>query len=225
MAGKMVDFASNGGTAHGYLATPDNPNGRALVVIQEWWGLQPEIEGVADRYAEAGYFALAPDLYYGDKTEHPSEAEQKLMALNVEQAEKDLRGAVDYVAEVSGAQKVGSTGYCIGGALSIFAATLNPKVVATSSFYYVFPHKKPDFSQLNGPVIMHFGTNDDFIPVPDAQALVQEVKDAGGDVTPYYYEGAGHAFCNTADRLGTYDEELAELAWSRNLEFFEQHLG
>lgn len=225
MAGTMVDFASNGGTAQGYLATPDKPNGRALVVIQEWWGLQPEIEGIADRYAEAGYYALAPDLFYGDKTEHPSEAEQKLMALNVEQAEKDLRGAVDHVAEVAGASKVGSTGYCIGGALSIFAATLNPKVVATSSFYYVFPHKKPDFTQLNGPVMMHFATNDDFIPVADAEALVAEIKAAGGDVTEHFYEGAGHAFCNTANRLGTYDEAHAELAWSRNLEFFEQHLS
>ncbi len=224
MAGEMVDYASNGGSANGYLATPENPNGKALIVIQEWWGLQPEIEAIADRYAEAGYYALAPDLYYGDKTEHPSEAEQKLMALNVEQAEQDLRGAVDHIAEISGANQVGSTGYCMGGALAIFAAAANPKVTAVSSFYYVFPHKKPDFSKLHGPVMMHFGTNDDFIPVADAEALVQEIKDAGGEVHAHFYEGAGHAFCNTANRLGTYDEALAELAWSRNIDFFEANL-
>ena len=74
MAGEMVEFASNGGTAEGYLATPENPNGKALVVIQEWWGLVAEIEGIADRYAEAGYYALVPDLYHGDKTEQPDEA-------------------------------------------------------------------------------------------------------------------------------------------------------
>ena len=156
MAGTMVEFASNGGTANGYLATPDNPNGKALIVVQEWWGLQPEIEAIAERYADAGYYALAPDLFRGDKTDQPDEAQQKLMALNVEQAEKDLRGAVDCVAEKAGAAEVGSTGYCMGGALAIFAAALNPKVAAVSSFYYVFPHRKPEFSKIEGPVLMPY---------------------------------------------------------------------
>jgi carboxymethylenebutenolidase len=225
MTGTVVDFASNGGSAHGYLATPDEPNGKALVVVQEWWGLQPEILAIADRYAANGYFALAPDLYYGDTTEQPDEAQQKLMALDVEQAEKDLRGAVDFVASQAGVDEVGSTGYCMGGALSIFAAALNPKVAATSSFYYVFPHKKPEFSKIEGPVLMHFGTADDFIPVDDAKALVKEIEDAGVDVRAEFYEGAGHAFCNAANRLGTYNEEASELAWSRNLEFFEKNLS
>jgi len=224
MKGTVVDFPSNGGAAHGYLATPDEPNGKALIVVQEWWGLQPEILDIADRYAANGYFALAPDLYYGDKTEMPDEAQQKLMGLDVEQAEKDLRGAVDFVAAEAGASEVGSTGYCMGGALAIFAAALNPKVAAVSSFYYVFPHKKPEFSKIEGPVLMHFGTADDFIPVADSEALVQEIKDAGVDVSAEFYEGAGHAFCNAANRLGTYNEELAELAWSRNIEFFEKNL-
>jgi carboxymethylenebutenolidase len=224
MKGTVVDFPSNGGAAHGYLATPDEPNGKALIVVQEWWGLQPEILDIADRYAANGYFALAPDLYYGDKTEMPDEAQQKLMGLDVEQAEKDLRGAVDFVAAEAGASEVGSTGYCMGGALAIFAAALNPKVAAVSSFYYVFPHKKPEFSKIEGPVLMHFGTADDFIPVADSEALVEEIKDAGVDVSAEFYEGAGHAFCNAANRLGTYNEELAELAWSRNIEFFEKNL-
>ncbi|MGH2906419.1 MAG: dienelactone hydrolase family protein [Solirubrobacterales bacterium] len=225
MEGTVVDFPSNGGSAHGYLAKPENPNGKALVVVQEWWGLQPEIIAIADRYANNGYFALAPDLYYGDKTEQPDEAQQKLMALDVEQAEKDLRGAVDFVASQAGVDEVGTTGYCMGGALSIFAAALNPKVAAVSSFYYVFPHKKPEFSKIEGPVLMHFGTADDFIPVSDAEALIGEIKNAGVDVNAEFYEGAGHAFCNAANRLGTYDEAAAELAWSRNLEFFDKNLS
>jgi carboxymethylenebutenolidase len=225
MAGIVVDFPSNGGTAHGYLAKPEEPNGKALIVVQEWWGLQPEILAIADRYAANGYFALAPDLYYGDTTEQPDEAQQKLMGLNVEQAEKDLRGAVDFVASQAGVNEIGSTGYCMGGALAIFAAALNPKVAAVSSFYYVFPHKKPEFSKIEGPVLMHFGTADDFIPVAEAEALVGEIKDAGVDVNVEFYEGAGHAFCNAANRLGTYDEAAAELAWSRNLEFFEKNLS
>ena len=222
--GEMVEFASNGGTAQGYLATPQTPNGKALIVVQEWWGLQPEILKIADRYADAGYHALVPDLWGGEVTDVPSEGENKLMAMNVEQAEKDLIGAVDLVAEKAGASQVGSTGYCIGGALSLYAAALNPKVVATSSFYYVFPYARPDFSKIDGPVMVHFGTNDEFVPVDDAKALIAEMEAAGVNLRVEWYEGAGHAFCNTANRLGTYDEELAELAWSRNIEFFEANL-
>ena len=224
MAGEMVEFASNGGTAQGYLATPEAPNGKALIVVQEWWGLQPEIKGIADRYAEAGYTALVPDLWRGEVTDQPDEAQQKLMGMNVEQAEQDLRGAVDFVAEKAGTDRVGSTGYCIGGALCLFAASLNPKVAASSSFYYVFPHGRPDWSKIDGPVLMHFGTNDDFIPVADAEGLIAEAKAGGVNLEAEFYEGAGHAFCNTANRLGTYNEEYAELAWQRNLDFFGANL-
>ncbi len=225
MAGEIVEFSTVDGPARGYLATPETPNGKALVVVQEWWGLVDEIKGIADRYAAEGYFALVPDLYRGETTDQPDEAQQKLMAMNVERTEKDLDGAVDYLAERAGVTSVGSTGYCIGGALCLYAAALNPKVVATSSFYYVFPHGKPDWSQIKGPVIMHFGTEDGFIPLDEAKALVAEVAAAGVDVDAEYYEGAGHAFCNTANRLGTYNEEYAELAFARNLAFFEKHLG
>ncbi|MFY9265063.1 MAG: dienelactone hydrolase family protein [Solirubrobacterales bacterium] len=225
MPGMNVEFPSNSGVAPGYLATPASGSGPALVVVQEWWGLQPEIKQICDRYAAEGFFALAPDLYRGETTDQPSEAEQKLMAFNIERAEQDLRGAVDFVAERAGVDEVGSTGYCIGGALCLFAASLNPKVAATASFYYVFPHKKPDFSRIEGPVLMHFGTADDFISVDAAKALVDEVAAAGVDVSAEFYEGVGHAFCNTANRLGTYDSEAAELAWSRTIEFFRKNLS
>lgn len=225
MASEMVEFVSGSGSAQGYLAIPDKPNGKALLVVQEWWGLVDEIKGIADRYAAAGFYALVPDLYRGETTDQPDEAQQKLMAMNVAQAEQDLVGAVDYVAERAGASEVGSTGYCIGGALCLYAAAANPKVAASSSFYYVFPHGKPEWSNIEGPVLMHFGTNDDFIPVSDAEALVAEIKQAGVDVVAKFYEDAGHAFCNTANRLGTYDESYAELAFERNLEFFEKNLA
>ncbi len=225
MASEMVEFASGDGVAQGYLAVPDNPNGRALIVVQEWWGLVDEIKGIADRYAQHGYHALVPDLYRGETTTAPDEAEHKMMAMNIEQAQQDLVGAVDHVAQRAGTQRVGSTGYCIGGALCLYAAALDDKVVASSSFYYVFPHGKPEWSKIKGPVLMHYGTEDGFVPKPDAEALISEMKDAGVDVTAEFYEGAGHAFCNTANRLGTYDEELAEAAFARNLAFFEQNLG
>jgi carboxymethylenebutenolidase len=225
MAGEMVEFASNGGTAEGYLATPENPNGKALVVIQEWWGLMDEIKAIADRYADAGYYALVPDHFHGDSTEQPDEAEQQMMAMNVPDVEKELIGAVDFVASKAGTEIVGATGYCIGGALCLFAAALNPKVAASSSFYYVFPHGKPDWSKIEGPVMMHFGTEDAFMSKDDIEGLTAEMKEAGVDLVLEIYEGAGHAFCNTANRLGTYNEEYAELAFARNLEFFDKNLG
>jgi len=105
------------------------------------------------------------------------------------------------------------------------AAAANPKVAATSSFYYVFPHGQPDWTKIEGPVLMHFGTADAFIPVSDAEGIVEAAKAGGVDVVAEFYEGAGHAFCNAANRLGTYDEAQAELAFSRNLEFFEKNLS
>lgn len=225
MASEMVEFATSGSSAEGYLAVPEQPNGRALIVVQEWWGLVDEIKAIADRYAAAGYYALVPDLYHGESTTAPDEAEHKMMALNVEQAERELAAAVDFVAERAGASQVGSTGYCIGGALCLYAAAANDKVAASSSFYYVFPHGKPDWSKLGSPVLMHYGTEDAFVPKADADALIAEMAAAGVDVTAEFYAGAGHAFCNTADRLGTYNEQFAEAAFARNLAFFDENLG
>jgi carboxymethylenebutenolidase len=171
--------------------------------------------------------ALAPDLFHGETTDQPDEAQQKMMAMNMEEAEKEMRGAVDYVAAHPKCDgTVGAVGFCLGGGLSVWAATVNPKVGAVSTFYYVMPHGKPDFSKLQAPVLGHFGTGDDFISVDDAKALEQEIRDAGGvEVEFHYYEGAGHAFFADHDRLGTYDEEHARTAWQRTVDFFRRHLG
>jgi carboxymethylenebutenolidase len=222
-----VEFQANGGTAPGYLAVPESGKGPGVIVLQEWWGLDDGIKGYCDRFAEEGFLALAPDLYRGETTEQPDEAEQKMMAMSMDQAEKDMRGAVDYLSEHEAFDGggVGSVGFCLGGGLSVWAATANPKVDAVVTYYYVMPHGKPDFSKVDAPVLGHFGTNDDFIPVDDAKALEQELNDAGADAKFEFYEGAGHAFANDHDRLGTYDEEKSKQAWGRTLEFLKQHLG
>ncbi|HET6953461.1 MAG TPA: dienelactone hydrolase family protein, partial [Acidimicrobiales bacterium] len=100
--GEIVEFASNGGTARGYLAVPESGTGIPVVVIQEWWGLVPHIEDVCDRFAGEGFVALAPDLFHGRSTTEPDEAGKLMMALNVEAAARDMSGAVDKVAEVAG---------------------------------------------------------------------------------------------------------------------------
>src|SRR5947207_10007689 len=143
-----VEFESNGGTGPGYLAGPESGRGLATIVLQEWWGLDDHIRSVCDRFAREGFLALAPDLYRGETTTQPDEAQQLMMALNMERAEKDMRGAVDYLAAHDGfeGKGVGSVGFCLGGGLSVWAASINPKVAATVSFYYVTPHGKPDYS-------------------------------------------------------------------------------
>lgn len=222
-----VEFQANGATAPGYLAVPDSGSGPATILLQEWWGLEDHIKDVCDRLAGAGFLTLAPDLYRGDTTEQPDEAEQKMMALSMEQVEKDMRGAVDFLAEHEGydGEGIGSVGFCLGGGLSVWAATANPKVRATVTYYYVMPHGKPDFSKLRGPVLGHFGTADEFVPVDDAKGLEQEMRDAGVDVDFRFYEGAGHAFFNDTNRLGTYDEEAARMSWERTTDFLRRNLA
>lgn len=223
-----VEFPANGGTAPGYLAAPESGSGPATVVLQEWWGLEAHIKDVCDRFAADGFFALAPDLYRGETTEQPDEAEQKMMAMSMEQVEKDMRGAVDFLSEQDGVegQGVGSVGFCLGGGLSVWAGTVNPKVKAIVSYYYVMPHGKPDFSKLQAPVLGHFGTSDDFNSVDDVEALRREIEAASAhDVTFELYEGAGHAFFNDTNRLGTYDKDAAERSWSRTIDFLRSNLS
>ena len=223
-----VEFESNGGTAPGYLATPESGSGPGTIVLQEWWGLEAHIKDVCDRFAREGFFALAPDLFRGETTDQPDEAEQKMMALSMDQAEKDMRGAVDFLAGQDGYQgeRVGSVGFCLGGGLAVWAATANRKVGAVVSYYYVMPHGKPDFSKLEAPVLGHFGTADDFVPVDDAKALEQEIAQASDHPVAFeFYEGAGHAFFSDHNRLGTYDRDSAEHSWRRTIEFLRSNLG
>jgi carboxymethylenebutenolidase len=222
-----VEFQANGSTAPGYLAVPESGKGPGVVVLQEWWGVDDHIRSVVDRFAQEGFVALAPDLYRGETTDQPDEAQQKMMALNMDQAEKDMRGAVDYLAEHEAydGSGFGSVGFCLGGGLAVWAATANDKVDAVVSYYYVMPHGKPDFSKVQAPVQGHFGTADDFVPVDDAKALEQELNDAGADAKFEFYEGAGHAFFNDTDRLGTYDENHAKNAWQKTVDFFKTHLS
>src|SRR5215204_3389946 len=118
--GELVTYSSSGGTSEGYLALPKSGAGPAVVVIQEWWGLVPHITSVADRFADAGFIALAPDLYHGKQTTEPDEAGKLIMALAMDQAAKDIAGAADYLTGLPGASaKVGAVGFCAGGSLAL----------------------------------------------------------------------------------------------------------
>jgi carboxymethylenebutenolidase len=119
---------------------------------------------------------------------------------------------------------VGSVGFCLGGGLSIWAAATCPQITATVTYYYVMPHGKPDFSKIKGPVLGHFGTADEFIPLDAAKELESELRAAGVDVTFDFYEGAGHAFFNDTNRLGTYDPQAVETSWRRTVGFLRDAL-
>jgi carboxymethylenebutenolidase len=222
-----IEFKTSAGSAPGYLASPASGSGPATIVLQEWWGVDEHIRSICDRFAAEGFFALAPDLYRGETTAQPSEAEQKMMAMSMDRAEQDMCGAAEYLRTLDGVQGdgVGSVGFCLGGGLSIWAAANCPNIAAAVTYYYVMPHGKPALEGIDGPVLGHFGTADDFVPVEDAKKLESEISDAGVDVTFHLYEGAGHAFFNDTNRMGTYDAELAELSWTRTVDFLRSALA
>jgi carboxymethylenebutenolidase len=222
-----IEFPTSAGTSPGYLAVPAGDSGPATIVLQEWWGVDEHIRSVCDRLAAEGFFALAPDLYRGETTTEPSEAEQKMMALSMPDVEKDMCGAADFLSSRPGVEGpgVGSLGFCLGGGLSLWAAATCPQIAAAVTYYYVMPHGKPDFTKIRGPVLGHFGTADEFIPLDASKALETELREAGVDVTFYYYDGAGHAFFNDTDRLGTYDENAARVSWERTVSFLRSALA
>jgi carboxymethylenebutenolidase len=222
-----IEFSSSAGDTHGYLATPRDERGPAVVVLQEWWGIEEHIRSVCDRLAEEGFFALAPDLYGGETTTQPSEAEQKMMALSMDKVEPQMCGAAEHLAALDGVEgtSVGALGFCLGGGLAVWAAATCPKITAAVTYYYVMPHGKPDFANVKGPVLGHFGTADEFIKHDEAKALESELRDAGVDVSFEYYDDAGHAFFNETDRLGTFDAAAAAVSWERTIAFLRDALA
>jgi carboxymethylenebutenolidase len=224
--GEIIEFASNGGTASGYLATPDGDGGIPLVVIQEWWGLVPHIEELCDRFAGEGFAALAPDLYHGEKTTEPDEAGKLMMALNVEQAAKDMSGAIEKLREVTGRDAVGVTGFCMGGGLALVLACHRPDAIkAVVPFYGLIPWAAahPDWSKLDAAVLGHYAGNDGFFGPEQVAALQGTLDDLGKDADLHVHPGVDHAFFNDT-RPEVYDAAEAQKAWDETLVFLRAHL-
>ena len=226
MAGKIVEFASNGETVQGYLARPESGSGPAVIVIQEWWGVVDHIKAVADRFAAEGFTALAPDLYRGESTTSPDEAGRLMMALEIDRAVRDLGGAVKYLIGLEGVTPaaVGTVGFCMGGQLALAAACANKEVAAAVDFYGVHPNVTLDFSELRAPVLGLFAENDGFVSPEVARKLEHDLREAGRETDFHIYPGVDHAFFNDT-RPDVYDEEAATDAWKRTLAFFGRHLA
>jgi carboxymethylenebutenolidase len=223
--GEMVRFPANGATASGYLAQPAAGGGPGLVVIQEWWGLVGHIKDVCDRFAAAGFVALAPDHYHGEQTKSPDRAAKLFMALNIAEAGREIRGAAQYLLGLDAvtSSRAGVLGFCMGGQLALFAAAEHGDVVGCAvDFYGIHPNVRIDPAAVKVPVLGHFGTRDDSIPVDGVRKLAAAITAAGGSFEVHFYD-AGHAFFNDA-RPEAYDAAAAALAWDRSLAFLRQHL-
>ena len=223
MPGSMVKFPANGGTTDGYLATPASGKGPGVIVIQEWWGLVGHIKSVCDRFAAEGFTALAPDMYHGQTADEPDGAGKLFMALNIGQAEKDLKGAAAHLAQHSSTPKLGAVGFCMGGQLALFAATLNPSIGATVDFYGIHPNVKPDYAKLSGPVLGLFAEKDAFVTPQTARDVDAAIKKAGKQSEIHVYPNVDHGFFND-DRPDVYNKPAAEDAWRRVLSFFRTNL-
>jgi carboxymethylenebutenolidase len=228
--GKMTSYKRpDGKSVNGYLAEPSqgaNPPG--VVVIQEWWGLNDQIKGVADKLAKAGYRALVPDLYRGKVALAANEAEHLMTNLNFgDAAGQDVRGAVQHLKS-SGSAKAGVTGFCMGGALTLLSAVNVPEADAAVAWYGFPPLEYVDASKIRAPLLGHYAIDDVPFPIAKVDELEKKLRDAKVKFEFHRYK-AKHAFANEeADSkklaMLEYNPQAAELAWKRTMEFFDQHL-
>ena len=229
--GEMIEFGVNGTTARGYLATPPGGSGPGIMVIQEWWGLVPQIRGVCDRLAAEGFVALAPDLYHGDMAEHDEmdKAGELMTNLPPERAARDMSGAVTALLdhEATTGDAVGVVGFCMGGLLAFLIAAREGDRVAAVAPYYGAPlgDGEPDWSGLTAKVEGHFAETDDFFPPDAVSELAERLRALGKDVTAHVHAGTGHAFTNEENPLGTYDAEVSASTLANTLALFRSTLG
>lgn len=230
--GRMITFPRpDGQTAAGYLAEPANaPNAPAVVVIQEWWGLNDQIRGVAERVAAAGFRALVPDLYKGQSTIEAEEAHHLMTGLDFGQAaSQDVRGAVQYL-KAGGSSKVGVTGFCMGGALTVLTLTMAPEADAGVIWYGYPPLEFVNASQIKAPVMAHWAEQDNPFPIAGVDALEARLTEAGVRYTGHRYL-AQHGFANETAQgarrlpITQYDSAWAQVAWDRTFAFFGRHLS
>lgn len=221
--GQHVSFPSNGGTCDGYFAAADGPG---VLVIQEWWGLVPHIEEVVDRFAAAGFAALAPDLYHGRSTTEPDGAGKLMMAMNMAQAGKDMSGAIDYLTQQTGRDHVGVVGFCMGGGLALVVATQRPDAVAAVAPFYgliPWPDAQPDWAALTATVRGQYAELDEFFSPELAAGLEAQLRELGKDAAITVHPGAQHAFFND-HRPEVYDADASAAAWDATIDLFRSTL-
>lgn len=222
----MIEFKGNGDIVPGYLARPESgDNLPAVVVIQEWWGLNAHIKDVADRFAREGFVALAPDLYRGVVAKEPDEAQKLAMELDHPKAIVDIQGAVNYLIsqDYVSSQKAGVVGFCMGGGLSLLMSTEGKDIGAVVVFYGGRGQVDDDqANRVSAPILGHFGEEDHGIPIDLVRANEAKIKEHGKTIEFHVYPSAPHAFFN--NERASYREEASKLAWGRTLDWFHKYL-
>jgi carboxymethylenebutenolidase len=214
----------DGTESRGYLTLAAKSDAPGVVVIQEWWGLQDQVKGLCDRFAAAGFSALAPDLYNGEVVPyHDRErAGEAMNSLDFGAATgQAVKGAVDYLAQ-NGA-KVGIVGFCMGGAVAILGAAKLEGLSAAVSYYGLPPEEAATPAEVKIPLMGHFANRDDWASPAAADAFEAGLKKSGKEFEFFRYD-AEHAFANE-QRLAAHDRKAAELAWGRTLGFLSRHLA
>jgi carboxymethylenebutenolidase len=227
--GKMVEYKRpDGKSVNGYLSEPAaGAKAPAMVVIQEWWGLQDQIKGVCDKLSKAGYRALVPDLYRGKVALDANEAKHLMDGLNFgDAAGQDIRGAVQYLKKDS--KKVGVTGFCMGGALTILSAVNVPEMDAGVIWYGYPPLQYVDASKIKAPLMGHWAIHDQAFAISGVDELEKKLRDAKVKFEFHRYD-AKHAFANeTADSkkldMLRYNPGAAATAWDRTMDFLGKNL-
>jgi len=219
-------YQSGDETVQGFLALPDSAGRHpALVVIQEWWGLNDWIKEQAQRFADQGYVALAVDLYRGKVASDPNMAHELMRGMPQDRALRDLKAAFDYLASRPDVNKdkIGSVGWCMGGGLSLQLAVHEPKLAACVVNYGAIPTDPSDIQKIRAPVLGNFGAEDHGIPRDAVHAFEKAMKAAGKTIDVKIYDGAGHAFENPNNKSG-YRQDAAKDAWARMVGFFSKTL-
>jgi carboxymethylenebutenolidase len=219
---QMVTFKRpDGSDCQGYLAPPTAGDAApGVVVIQEWWGLNDQIKGIADKLAALGYRSLVPDLYKGKLALDVAEAKHMMTNLNfADAANQDVRGAAQYLTQANA--KVGVVGFCMGGALTVLAAMYVKEATACSSWYGFPPEQAGDVKTIRMPLQLHLAEKDQAFAPEGARVLERKLKEGNVPFESYWYD-AGHAFFN--ENGPNYNAEAAKLAWQRTVDFFAKHL-
>lgn len=235
MTGRMIEFDAGGSRAPGYLATPDGTFAGApgVIVLHAWWGLTEPFRQVCDRLAEAGFVALAPDLYRGKTATTVEEAEALGSALHQEseRVRGDIRGAMQFLRQhgqndatspADGRGKLALVGFSLGAAYAFDMSVELPEDIAAVVIFYG-TYTGLEFSRAKAAYLCHFAENDPYEPAESVAELEQELQAAGKQATCYTYPGTTHWFFE-ANRPDAYDAAAAALAWERTVAFLNAEL-
>ena len=219
-----LDFTYNNQRLMGYLAEPAELIKGGVVVIQEWWGLTPDIAAIADRYAAEGFLAWSPDLYHGESAEEPDDARKLAMSLERDTAALEIDAAIAWLKDDRSAGKVGCLGYCMGGGLTLATAIRTGSRVDSVHVYYGggMPPSE-EITKITVPVLGSYGSLDTGLPIEQVDMLRETLSEAGVENDVTFYEGAEHSFFN--DTRPSFHPEAAADSWQKSVDWFSKPLS